>query len=167
MLNNELPDFDPVPDKDGYLVANRVEGGKRPRSSMAPTIVFDPSGKQRLAIGAAGGATIIAQVAKALIGVIDWKLSAQEAIAMGLVYAPTTGGTIEQGTELESLAPGLAPLGEMLKVAPLGLKANAVELVGGQWRGAADPRSEGAAVDTLGRVTRIERRENELNGAHE
>ena len=167
MLNNELPDFDPVPDKDGYLVANRVEGGKRPRSSMAPTIVFDPSGNQRLAIGAAGGATIIAQVAKALIGVIDWKLSAQEAIAMGLVYAPTTGGTIEQGTELEALAPGLAPLGETLKVAPLGLKANAVELVGGQWRGAADPRSEGAAVDTLGRVTRIERRENELNGAHE
>ena len=50
------------------LVANRVEGGKRPRSSMAPTIVYDPDGKVRLAVGAAGGATIIAQVAKALIG---------------------------------------------------------------------------------------------------
>ena len=167
MLNNELPDFDAVPEKDGALVANRVEGGKRPRSSMAPTIVFDPSGKPRLAIGAAGGATIIAQVAKALVGVIDWRMSAQDAIAMGLIFAPTTGGTIEQGTELEAMAPALARLGETLKVGPLGLKANAVEFVGGRWRGAADPRSEGAAVDTAGQVTVIERRENELNGAHE
>jgi len=167
MLNNELPDFDPVPEKDGYLVANRVEGGKRPRSSMAPTIVFDPAGKQRLAIGAAGGSTIIAQVAKAIVGVIDWNLTAQDAIAMGLVYAPTRGGTIEQGTELEALAPDLAKLGETLKIAPLGLKANAVEQVGGHWRGAADPRSEGAAMDTRGNVTAIERRTNELNGAHE
>jgi len=167
MLNNELPDFDPVPEKDGYLLANRVEGGKRPRSSMAPTIAFDPSGKVRLAIGAAGGATIVPQVAKALIGVIDWGMSAQDAIAMGLLYAPAAGGTIEQGTELEALAPELAKLGETLKIAPLGLKANAVERIGGQWRGAADPRSEGAAVNTRGDVTSIERRVNELNGAHE
>jgi gamma-glutamyltranspeptidase/glutathione hydrolase len=167
MLNNELPDFDPVPEKDGYLLANRVEGGKRPRSSMAPTIAFDPSGKVRLAIGAAGGATIVPQVAKALIGVIDWGMSAQDAIAMGLLYAPAAGGTSEQGTELEALAPELAKLGETLKIAPLGLKANAVERIGGQWRGAADPRSEGAAVNTRGDVTSIERRVNELNGAHE
>ncbi|NWN13192.1 gamma-glutamyltransferase, partial [Escherichia coli] len=88
MLNNELTDFDLVPEKDGYLVANRVEGGKRPRSSMAPTIVYGPDGKVRIAIGAAGGSTIIAQVAKALVGVIDWKLSAQDAIGLGLLYAP-------------------------------------------------------------------------------
>lgn len=167
MLNNELPDFDPVPVKDGHLVANRVEGGKRPRSSMSPTIVFDPQGRQRLAIGAAGGATIIAQVAKALIGVIDWKMSAQDAIAMGLIFAPSSGGTIEQGTELEALQPGLAALGETLKIGPLGLKANAVEFVGGAWRGAADPRSEGVGMDTSGAVTPIARRPNELNGAHE
>lgn len=167
LLNNELPDFDPVPAKDGYLVANRVEGGKRPRSSMAPTIAFDPSGRPRLAIGAAGGATIIAQVAKALIGVIDWKLSAQDAIAMGLIFAPARGGTLEQGTELEALLPELQKLGETVKVGPLGLKANAVEFVGGRWQGAADPRSEGVAADTLGAVTMIPRRVNELNGAHE
>lgn len=167
MLNNELPDFDPVPAKDGYLVANRVEGGKRPRSSMAPTIAFDPSGKPRIAIGAAGGATIIAQVAKALIGVIDWKLSAQDAIATGLIFAPGKGGTVEQGTELAALLPALQALGETVKVGPLGLKANAVEFVDGRWRGAADPRSEGVAADTRGGVTVIERRENELNGAHE
>ena len=74
-LNNELTDFSFVPAVDGVPVANRVEGGKRPRSSMAPTIVFGPDGSVRLAVGAAGGATIIAQVAKAIIGVIDWKLT--------------------------------------------------------------------------------------------
>ena len=87
---------------------------------MAPTIVYGPDGKVRLAIGAAGGATIICQVAKALVGVIDWHMSAQDAIAMGLVYAPGKGGTIEQGTELEAMLPQLQALGETLRVAPLG-----------------------------------------------
>ena len=168
MLNNELPDFDAAPAKDGYLVVNRVEGGKRPRSSMAPTIVYGPDGKVRLAIGAAGGSTIICQIAKALIGVIDWNMSAQDAIAMGLVYAPgSKAGVIEQGSELEAMLPQLLALGETLKVAPLGLKANAIEYVGGRWVGAADPRSEGVAMDTDGTVTVIQRRANELNGAHE
>ena len=167
MINNEMPDFDSIPEKDGYLVANRVEGGKRPRSSMAPTIVYGPDGKVRAAIGAAGGATIIAQVAKALVGIIDWHLSAQDAIAMGLIYTPTKGGTIEQGTELEAMLPQLQALGETLRIAPLGLKANAIEFVGGRWAGAADPRSEGVAMDTAGHVTAIERRTNDLNGVHE
>jgi gamma-glutamyltranspeptidase/glutathione hydrolase len=163
-LNNEMPDFDRVPVKDGYLTVNRVEGGKRPRSSMAPTIVYGPDGKVRLAIGAAGGATIICQVAKALIGVIDWHMRAQDAIAMGLVYAPGKGGTLEQGTELPAMLPQLQALGETLRVAPLGLKANAIEYVGGHWVGAADPRSEGVAMDVAGNVTQIERR---VTGARE
>jgi len=167
MMNNEMPDFDAIPEKGGYLVANRVEGAKRPRSSMSPTIVYGPDGKVRLAIGAAGGATIIAQVAKALVGVIDWNLSAQDAISMGLVYAPGKTATVEQGTELEALLPALQALGETAQVGPLGLKANAVEFADGRWRGAADPRSEGVAMDTEGHVTVIERRQNELNGAHE
>jgi gamma-glutamyltranspeptidase/glutathione hydrolase len=164
LINNEMPDFDRVPAKDGYLTVNRVEGGKRPRSSMAPTIVYGPDGKVRLAIGAAGGATIICQVAKALIGVIDWHMSAQDAIAMGLVYAPGKGGTLEQGTELPAMLPQLQALGETLRVAPLGLKANAIEYVGGRWVGAADPRSEGVAMDVAGNVTQIERR---VTGARE
>jgi gamma-glutamyltranspeptidase/glutathione hydrolase len=168
MLNNELPDFDAGPAKNGYLVVNRVEGGKRPRSSMAPTIVYGPDGSVRLAIGAAGGSTIICQIAKALIGVLDWNMSAQDAIAMGLVYAPgTKAGVIEQGSDLEPMLPQLLALGETLRIAPLGLKANAIEVVGGTWVGAADPRSEGVAMDTTGAVTVIERRANELNGAHE
>jgi len=168
LLNNELADFDAVPDKDGYLVANRVEGGKRPRSSLAPTIVYGPDGTVRIAIGAAGGATIICQVAKALIGVIDWNMSAQDAIAMGLIYAPgSRTATLEEGTELEAMLPALQALGEDVKVGPLGLKANAIERVGGKWVGAADPRSEGVAMDTEGHVTEFPRRANPLNGAHD
>ena len=153
MLNNELTDFDIVPERNGCLAANRVQGGKRPRSSMAPTIVYGPDGKVRIAIGAAGGSTIIAQVAKALIGVLDWHMSAQDAIGLGLIYTPGPGGAVEQGTHLEPMLPALAQLGEHLRVAPMGLKANAIEQVGGRWRGAADPRSEGVAMSVAGAVS--------------
>lgn len=157
LLNNELTDFDIVPVDQGYLAANRVEGGKRPRSSMAPTIVYAPNGEVRLAVGAAGGPTIISQVAKAIIGVVDWKLTAQDAIALGLVFAPGEVATLEKGTALETMVPALEALGEKIRVAPLGLKANAVERVDGGWRGAADPRSEGVAMHEDGQVTQITR----------
>ena len=157
VLNNQLTDFDIVPDKDGYVVANRVEGGKRPRSSMSPTIVYGPDGKVRLAVGAAGGSTIIAQVAKAIIGVVDWKLPAQDAIALGLLYAPGHVATAEKGTEREAMAPSLRALGETVQVAALGLKANAIERVGNRWIGGADPRSEGVAMAQDGSVAPIQR----------
>lgn len=147
-LNNELTDFSLVPEKDGKPVANRIEGGKRPRSAMSPTLVFAPDGKLRMAIGAAGGATIPVQVAKAIIGVIDWKLTAEQAIALPVLFAP--GGDavfVEQGSSLEVMAPALRALGHA-SVTPrtLPLKANAIEVVGGRLAGAADPRSEGRAV---------------------
>jgi len=157
MLNNELTDFDIVPEKDGFLAANRVEGGKRPRSSMAPTIVYGPDGKVRIALGAAGGSTIIAQVAKALVAVLDWKMSAQDAIGLGLVYAPGDTVVAEKGTQAEALAPALRALGQRVQVAPLGLKANAIERVNGRWAGAADPRSEGVAMRETGEVSAIVR----------
>ena len=147
-LNNELTDFSIVPERDGRPVANRVEPGKRPRSSMAPTILFGPDGKVRLAVGAAGGATIIAQVAKAIIGVIDWDLSAQDAIALPVIYAP--GGSVvmvEKGSAHERMIPALAALGHSdIRLREPSFKANAVEWKNGRWVGAADPRSEGAAV---------------------
>jgi gamma-glutamyltranspeptidase/glutathione hydrolase len=157
MLNNELTDFDIVPEKDGFLAANRVEGGKRPRSSMAPTIVYGPDGKVRIALGAAGGSTIIAQIAKALVAVLDWKMSAQEAIGLGLVYAPGDTAIAEKGTQAEAMAPALRALGQKVQVAPLGLKANAIERVNGRWAGAADPRSEGVAMRETGEVSHIVR----------
>jgi gamma-glutamyltranspeptidase/glutathione hydrolase len=146
-LNNELTDFNIVPDKNGCLTANRVEGGKRPRSSMSPTIVWDRKGHVRLAVGAAGGATIPAQVLKAIIGVVDWHLSAQQAIALPVLFAPT-GDTVyvERGTYLETMIPQMQALGHDVKAIPPGFKANAIEWVNGRWVGAADPRSEGTAV---------------------
>jgi gamma-glutamyltranspeptidase/glutathione hydrolase len=74
---------------------------------------------------------------------------------------------LEQGTELEAMLPALQALGENVRIAPLGLKANAIEVVDGKWVGAADPRSEGVAMGTDGSMTTIDRRVNELNGAHE
>ena len=145
-LNNELTDFNIVPDKDGCPTANRVEGGKRPRSSMSPTIVYGPDGKVRLAVGAAGGATIPAQVLKAIIGVVDWRLSAQQAIALPVIYAPGDTVYVEKGSYLEAMIPQLQALGQTVQARPPGFKANAIEWVKGRWVGAADPRSEGAAV---------------------
>ena len=157
MLNNQLTDFDIVPVQNGDLVANRVEGGKRPRSSMSPTIVYGPDGHVRLALGAAGGPTIIAQIAKALVGVLDWNMSAQDAIAMGLIFAPGKTAAVEQGTAREAMVPALRALGEDIRVVPLGLKANAIEWKDGRWVGAADPRSEGVAMGQDGQVTKIDR----------
>jgi len=148
-LNNELTDFSLTPTNNGVPVANRVEGGKRPRSSMSPTIVYGPDGRVRLAVGAAGGATIIAQVAKAIIGVIDWHLSAQDALALPTIFAPGTETVyLERGTFLETMAPELQALGHgsIDYRPPTTFKANAIEFVNGRWAGAADPRSEGAAV---------------------
>ncbi len=147
-LNNELTDFSLAPEREGLPVANRVEGGKRPLSSMSPTLVYGPDGALRLAVGAAGGKTIPSQVAKAIIGVVDWKLSAQEAIALPLIYAP--GGDtviVEKGTALEAMIPALRALGHgQITAYSLPLKANAIEWIEGRLVGAADPRSEGRAV---------------------
>lgn len=147
-LNNELTDFSMVPERDGKPVANKVEAGKRPRSAMAPTLVHGPDGKLRLAIGAAGGATIPAQVLKAIIGVIDWNLSAQEAIALPVIFAP--GGNsvfVEKGSSMEAMIPALLAMGHAQVTArEASFKANAVEVVSGRLVGAADPRSEGRAI---------------------
>ncbi|TXC73596.1 gamma-glutamyltransferase [Sphingorhabdus soli] len=145
-LNNELTDFSSVPQENGLAVANRVEGGKRPRSSMSPSIVLAPDGSVRLAVGAAGGATIIAQVAKAIIGVIDWDLSAQDAIALPVLYAPGDTVYLEQGSTQVAMAPALRAMGHVVDIRSPGFKANAIEWRGGAWVGAADPRSEGGWV---------------------
>jgi gamma-glutamyltranspeptidase/glutathione hydrolase len=147
-LNNELTDFSFIPEKDGCPVANRVEGGKRPRSSMSPTIVYGPDGRVVLAVGAAGGSTIPAQVVKTIIGVLDFHLSPQQAIALPMIYAPGDTLFVESGTFLESMIPQLEALGDTdVRTLPPGtFKANAIEWLNGRWAGGADPRSEGTAL---------------------
>ena len=146
-LNNELTDFSFTPATDGRPVANRVEGGKRPRSSMAPTVVYDAEGRLVLTVGAAGGATIPVQVARALIGVLDFRLPIDEAIALPVLFSPGDALAVEQGSWLESMIPALRELGHA-QISPrrLPLKTNGAQLTSAGWTGAADPRSEGAAV---------------------
>ena len=147
-LNNELTDLSIVPEVNGKPVANRVEGGKRPRSSMAPTLVYGPDGKVKLAVGAAGGVTIPAQVLKAIIAVLDWNLPVDQALGLPVIFAP--GGNtvfVEGGTEHEKLVPVLNGLGHQnVRLRERSFKANAVEVRNGKLVGAADPRSEGEAA---------------------
>ncbi|QNE31688.1 gamma-glutamyltransferase family protein [Sphingomonas sp. NBWT7] len=146
VLNNELTDFTLAPERNGAPVANRVEGGKRPLSSMAPTIVYDAAGQPVFTVGAAGGKTIIMQVAKAIIAHVDWKLPARDAIGLGLVFFNQDGLVLEQGTSLVAMQPALEKLGHKVTVGRLGLKANAAEKTADGWVGAADPRGVGTAL---------------------
>lgn len=147
ILNNELTDFSFTPEKDGAPVANRVEPGKRPLSSMSPTIVYDATGTPVFTIGAAGGRTIIMQVAKALIAHFDWGLSAQDSIALGFEFFDRDGLVLEQGTSLEAMKAPLEKMGHKVSISRFGLKANAAERTAdGHWVGAADPRSPGVSL---------------------
>ena len=146
-LNNELTDFSFSPEANGQAVANRVGPGKRPRSSMAPTLVYDANGKLVLAVGAAGGSTIPVQVARALIGVIDFGLPLDRAIALPMLLAPNDTITVEQGTALEAMIPQLQALGHrQVGARGMPLKTNGALHTAAGWIGAADPRSEGIAV---------------------
>jgi len=141
-LNNELTDFTLTPEADGKPVANRVEGGKRPRSSMAPTIVFDESGKVVLVIGAAGGPTIPVTVARAIIGVLDFGMGAQDALAMPFAMAFGDSLLIEEGSALVAMKPALEALGhKSIRIGAAPIKANALgRRADGTWEVATEPR---------------------------
>ena len=146
-LNNELTDFTFAPVKDGAPVANAVAPGKRPLSSMSPTIVYDRSGRVVLAVGSAGGKRIIMHVMKSLVGYMDFGLSAQAAIALPNIYFGGSALLVEKGTTLSAMQDRLAALGQTVVASDLGSKLNAVERTPKGWRGAADPRSPGNALD--------------------
>ena len=147
-LNNELTDFSFAPaGPDGRPVANRVQGGKRPRSSMAPTLVYDDGGHLFMTVGAAGGSTSPVQVARALIGVIDFGLPVDQAIDLPVLFSPGDALAVEKGTYLEAMIPRLEALGhERVSARGLPLKTNAAVHTAAGWVGAADPRSEGAVA---------------------
>ncbi|HZQ72843.1 MAG TPA: gamma-glutamyltransferase [Burkholderiales bacterium] len=141
LLNNELTDFDFAPGG-----ANQVQAGKRPRSSMAPTLVFDRAGRLQFVIGSPGGPFIIDYVARALIARLDWKLDLQSAVDapnFGSRNGPTE---IERGTPYEALAPQLRALGHEVVLRAMTSGLHAVERAPGGWRGAADRRREGVAA---------------------
>ncbi|MEO1046435.1 MAG: gamma-glutamyltransferase [Pseudomonadota bacterium] len=144
-LNNELTDFTFAPTRDGAPVANRVQPGKRPLSSMSPTIVYK-DGKPILALGSAGGKRIIMHVTKTLIGFIDFDLPIDQAIAMPNIYFGGDAVLLERGTPLADMSTELTDFGRTMVITGLPSKVNAVALTPKGWVGAADPRSEGVAL---------------------
>jgi len=141
LLNNEMTDFSFSPTKDGKIVANAIEAGKRPRSSMSPTIVFDRDGSPLLLIGSAGGSRIIGFVLHRIITMIDWGMSVEDAIAMP--------NLLDRGNGLESetsLPQALSEKGHDIKIQDLTSGLTAIHIKENNLIGVADPRREGIAM---------------------
>ena len=142
LLNNQLTDFDFTPGS-----ANAIAPGKRPRSSMAPTIVFATDGGMRgpvrLAVGSPGGPNIINYVAKSLVAMLDWRLDAQAAVSVPNFGSRNGPTLLETGSSYQALKSELEARGHVVESNPLVSGLHAVERVPGGWRGGADPRREG------------------------
>ena len=168
ILNNQLTDFAANPrDDDGNLVANRVSPGKRPRSSMSPTLVLRPGTDGRpaaleAALGSPGGSVIIQFVVKTLIAMLDWGLDPQQAVSMidfGSANTPVSnvGGehplvdTADDGAN-DPLVQGLRQRGEQVSVADQSSGLSALRREGSGWIGGADPRREGAVMGDNGQL---------------
>ncbi|MEJ6388316.1 gamma-glutamyltransferase [Gymnodinialimonas ulvae] len=145
LLNNELTDFSFRTHVDGVPIANRLEPGKRPRSSMSPTIVMQ-DGAPILAIGSPGGSRIIGYVATAIIAHYDWGLDLQDALS--LPHAINRFGTydLEEGTSAEALAELLGEMGYEVNIRGLTSGLHAIAITPEGLVGAADPRREGIAL---------------------
>lgn len=142
LLNNELTDFSFRPEVDGRPVANRVEGGKRPRSSMSPTIVMR-DGAPYVLTGSPGGSRIIGYTTMSLLGMLDWGLEPLQAVALGHVV--NRGGTtdLEEGTEAAAFAAELRERGHEVRIGTLTSGLHAIMVRDGMLIGGADPRREG------------------------
>lgn len=147
LLNNELTDFSFVPvDAEGHPVANAVGPGKRPRSSMAPTIVFDGQRHVAAVLGSPGGSRIILYVLKTLIALIDWDLDAQEAADLMNFGSQGSGLELEPDWGAVPLALTLKPMGHTIVLALMNSGIHIVMRRDGHLEGAADARREGAAL---------------------
>ena len=149
-LNNQLTDFSFTPQEDGHPAANAVAAGKRPRSSMTPVLILDREGRLVGAVGSPGGSSILAYVAKALVGTLEWGLPMQDAIALPNLVV--RGDMV--GADTQMMAPAIR---DALNAAGMPLRPNATETSGlhgaiwrnGRWDAGADPRREGVAVSDV------------------
>ena len=152
MLNNEMTDFSFIPEENGQKVANRVEPGKRPRSSMAPTLIFDrQSGEFLATVGSPGGSQIIEYVAKSTIGLLDWNLDAQAAINLPNFGSRNGPTELEQGQFSPTLIQALKDKGHSVSEIDMTSGTQAIVRVKdaqgkASLTGGADPRREGQAL---------------------
>jgi len=145
LLNNQLTDFAFVPEKDGTAVANRVEPGKRPRSSMSPTIILK-DGKPVYALGSPGGSNIIPYVARTIIALVDWNMEMQQAISMPHLTNRFGTYDLEMGTSAAGWVPELEALGFKTAVKEQNSGLHGVTILPDGLVGGADPRREGMAI---------------------
>jgi gamma-glutamyltranspeptidase / glutathione hydrolase len=147
LLNNQLTDFSFLPvDEAGRPVANRVEGGKRPRSSMDPTMVFGKEGGLVYVLGSPGGPGIIMFNLKTIIALIDWQLDAAAAAALVNFGSTEDVLLIEPGAQWDQLAAGLAAMGHKVRRADLTSGEHIIAVTADGLEGGADPRREGVAL---------------------
>lgn len=145
LLNNELTDFSFRPEKDGKPVANRVEGNKRPRSSMSPTIVMK-NDRPVLLTGSPGGSRIINYVTQSVVAILDWGMDPQDALNMGHVVNRNGKTDLEEGTEAVELQSALEELGHEVNIRGLNSGLHTILIHGGRYFAAADPRRSGVAI---------------------
>ncbi len=146
MLNNELTDFSFRPEVDGRPVANRVEPGKRPRSSMSPTLVLDGEGRFVMAIGSPGGSRIIGYTIKAIIAALDWNLTMQQAVALPNFVNRNGATDLEEGSGIEAAKAGLEALGHEVNVRGMTSGLHGIRRTPAGLEGGADPRREGVVL---------------------
>ncbi|MFN8830177.1 MAG: gamma-glutamyltransferase [Labrys sp. (in: a-proteobacteria)] len=146
LLNNQLTDFSFTPEADGKPVANRVEPGKRPRSSMAPTFVFDEAGRLVLIAGSPGGSSIINYVARALIATLDWKMDPQQAVDAANFGSRNGPTELEAGTEAEAWKAALEAKGHTVKLTAMTSGIQMIRINPTGIEGGADGRREGVAI---------------------
>lgn len=147
-LNNELTDFSRTPmDEQGRPIANRVEPGKQPRSSMSPSLIFDAeSGEFVASVGSPGGSAIIHYVAKAITGMLDWDLNAQEAIDLPNFAAYNGPVIVEEDRFPDQLIMGLEEIGHTITIRQLTSGLQAIQTTDTGYYGGADPRREGIVM---------------------
>jgi gamma-glutamyltranspeptidase / glutathione hydrolase len=146
VLNNQLTDFSFVPTAHGKPVANCIVAHKRPRSAMAPTLVFDRQGQCIMAVGSPGGSAIINYVAQTLVAMLDWHLDPQQAVSLPH-YGSRNGPTeLEQGRDLEALVPQLAARGHHVALIEMTSGLSAIVKTAEGYVGGADPRREGTVM---------------------
>ncbi len=145
LLNNELTDFSALPEENGLPVANKIEPGKRPRSTMSPTIVYDSAGRVHMVTGSPGGSAIINYVVKSIVGVLDWELDPQAAMDLPNVGSRNGPTELEKGTEAEKWVDALKAKGHEPRVIDFTSGLHVIVRTKNGWIGGADPRREGTA----------------------